>query len=136
MAEPKVTETEIIEFMHSKVQRLTRTIQGLLAGKSVSNFLESLVVEEGVLTAEQAKEIAETFNKQDYHIMQVLVPVSTALMKEVIAGEFDLLDEMWPVVKESLAMQIASHVLRHNKPTYDFDTKILMKQMLYPEERD
>lgn len=136
MPEPKVTETEIIEFMHNKVQRLTRTIQGLLSGKPVANFLESLVVEEGVLTPEQAKEIGETFNRQDYQVLQVLTPVPTALMKEVIAGEFDLLDELWPMVKEALALQIASHVLRHNKPTYDFDTKMLMKQMLYPEERD
>lgn len=136
MPEPKVTDTEIIEFMHNKVQRLTRTIQGLLSGKPITGFIERMIAEECNLPKDTVKELTTAFNQEQYQLIQVLCPVSLSVMREVISGEFNLLDEIWPEIKEALALEIATYVLRHNKPTYDFDTKILMKQMLYPEERD
>lgn len=136
MSEYRVTETDIIEFMHSKVQRLTRTIQALLTGKPVTGFLEGMIAEECNLSKETVQELAESFNPEQYQVVQVLCPISRGVMKEVISGKYNLLDELWPDVKEALALEIATYVLRHNQPTYDFDTKVLMKQMLYPEERD
>lgn len=136
MSEPKVTETEIIELMHSKVQRLTRTIQALLTGKPVTGFLESVIAEECNLSKEVVQAFANSFNTEQYQVVQILCSIPREIMQEVISGEYNLLDELWPEVKAALALEIATYILRHNQPTYDFDTKVLMKQMLYPEERD
>lgn len=134
MSEPTVTDAQIVEFLNGRVQRLAATLNALLAGKPVAHILDCLTLDEGVITPEAMAELQSNYAKESYEIMQVLCPIPKSVMQEVLAGEYNLLNECWPQVKEAIAVNIATYVLRHKEPVYDFDTRMLLKQMLKEPE--
>ncbi len=133
--QPGPSDADIIEFMNAKVQRLSHIISQLIANKPAAHFMEA-VVADSLVSPEAAAAIMNTYEQYKPLVLQVLVPVSKDALSEVIRGEFDLVDEVWPTVKEAIAVHIASYVLRHSEPDpNDFDTKILLSQILDPDNR-